>query len=366
MLFFLFTFIGKYIKNNNLIRICSYAIFILSISILAYTWLPKTNDLTRHFIYLDRIRNYNGNILEFVFNADIGGEQYSTLYAFNIYRFVIAKIFRNNSMFPVVTVIIDYVIFFYIAYDYNKGKRGMLSAVSFEICFACLPLIFAISGIRNGLAASFMALGIYLYLYKKKNWKLFFFIAIVSALMHPATLMAVPFVILSKFEIGLKGVIFVFLFIISLNGMMTLLLNSNNEYVSQFSRYYMSYTSENQYKSSMYYLYMDLVILVILLVTYIICKKNIQKKEDSQIYYFIMLYSVAILAFIGNYDMILRPCYLLGILSPVIGELIENENYWPSGLLWLRKSVKLFLTVFFIYFFIRYMRFFYVWSYNKF
>lgn len=48
------------------------------------------------------------------------------------------------------------------------------------------------------------------------------------------------------------------------------------------------------------------------------------------IYNFLAIYMIYILGNIGNYDMVLRPAYLLGVLAPVLGSFLSDKNIWSN------------------------------------
>ena len=250
--------------------------------------------------------------------------------------------------------------------DFNKEKisKGILSPVFLSLCFGCMPLLFVISGIRNALAACIMALAVYLFLYKNVKVYYFLFISIIAALIHPVALMAAFLALIAKLNLGLRGVIIIFAVIFSLNNLANILSNSSYSYLRQYSKYYLSYTSDSQYRSANYYLYFDIVILLIMVISYCVCKKDLLSKEEKKLYYFLTIYSVSTLAFIGNYDMILRPCYFIGAFSPIAYNLVETKHLWPKKNRWLRIFIKILIILMFILMFYKYMSFFYSWSYN--
>lgn len=366
-LFWGLSIFDKYIKYTSFQRISMYVLLVVAFGTLAFTWQPATNDLTRQFQYLDQIRNNNGSIIDFLRYPDVGGAQYSSLYAYNIYRYFIAKLFSCDSMFPLITVVIVYCIFSYILFDYRKEYifQGMNPAICISICLGCMPFLYVASGVRNSLAASTMALAVYKYLYQQKSVICFIIIALIAALIHPVTLIAIPFAFMSKGNFGWKGILLLFCILSILSNLMRHFTLYNVKYFRLIGTYYSSYTSNTQYVSAKYYLYFDILVLLVIISSYVICKKNIEGTPKYRLYYFLLLYSVAVIAFVGNYDMVLRPCYFLGAFAAVPGTLIDDKRIWPQKWYWFRRLVIIVIVVSAIYVFVRYMHFFYAWSYNQ-
>ena len=361
MLFWGLSFVDSIFRYYSLFRKTILVLFVASLGIIAYTWQPKETDLTRQFILLENIRRFDGSLIDFLLDPDIGGHIYATLYAYNIYRYIIAKLFTGNSMLPFLTIIIDYSIFVYILFDYRKSRvnNGMVPSVCLAICFGCLPFLFAVSGIRNGLASSIMAYAIYGYIYKRRKMVFFIVLSAIAILIHPSSIMAVPFALMSKWKLGWKGILAIFFGITFINRLAVYLAKTDIEFLRRIGTYYIAYTSAS------YYLYYDIFVLLVLILSFIICYRYIEDELEKQLYYFIFLYSVATMGFLGNYDMILRPCYLLGALSPVTGTLIVDVEIWPENLWWLRRVIIVSISMLGLYIFLRYMRYFYTWSNNQ-
>ena len=157
-----------------------FVLFALSLSCLAYFMLPWLgSDVFKHLSYMKQIQASGQSFFEFLFqhNTTIGGAKYASLYTFNVIRYVISLISKNGLMLSAVCVMIDYSIvgFIFIDWYYDSSNNRKANFLPIMTCFSFMPYIHAVSGIRNALSASLMALGIYLYLCKKKS-VLFFII----------------------------------------------------------------------------------------------------------------------------------------------------------------------------------------------
>ena len=90
------------------------------------------------------------------------------MYSFNTLLFCVSRLFENNYVIVWVSVVIDYSIIAYIAYDWRRNSRytGKEIFASIIICYAFLPMIHVCSGLRTATSACFMALAIYKFLYQ--------------------------------------------------------------------------------------------------------------------------------------------------------------------------------------------------------
>ncbi len=216
-------------------------------------------------------------------------------------------------------------------YETNSfGDRvGLLPLL---VCFAFLPLIHAISGMRNSLACSLAGLAIYLYLYKRKKVVFFIVLSFIAATVHPVALFTVPFVLLARYNIGKKGIGLVFLLSLSLNRTAQYFSRSSIPYISTIAQKYISYSSETQYWGGNYPLWGVLVLVASFVFLYLFLEKRFRillwNNEQKTLYNFLIYYMCFILGNIGNYDLVLRPAYLLGFFAPVLTSLLENKIVW--------------------------------------
>ena len=137
------------------ILVVAMAVFGSSINPPSHGW-----DLYRHYQYLEALRTANYSFTDYMFNFDniLGGGTRSGLYGFKLYFFLMSR-FKSNRLLPFVTLLIVYGIWCYITQDWlQKKNRTELLAPSFLFCLATMPYVYVNTGIRNGLAASIVAL----------------------------------------------------------------------------------------------------------------------------------------------------------------------------------------------------------------
>ena len=150
-----------------------YLFFSLALSLMAYfVDVPIGWDLARHLNFIEQIYSSNISLFDYLFNntSSIGGG-YNGLLTFNIIQYFIANYTSNYMIISAIFVFADYAIVSYIAIDWQIStvNRSNIPFLSLLLCFCFLPYVFCVSGLRNALCASLLALGIYLYLYKKKK-----------------------------------------------------------------------------------------------------------------------------------------------------------------------------------------------------
>lgn len=339
--FYVFIFITGIIGANKIkisrkMRKLSFVLFALSLSLIAYGVTPPPNwDLARHFEWLDIIRKSDLSLFEFLFQnkSGIGGWLYKNLIGFNFLRYIVAKMFTTNNAMPFLCVLLEYLIIGYIFIDWSKDNnyKGRVNFTSLLLCFALFPFPYAVSGIRNTLAVAIVSLGIYQYLYKGKSIAVFIVFAAIAVTIHPAVFFAVPFVFFVRYETGIKGFLIVFGVTLFIDLATTYFASSGFSFLALMARTYKHYTSENQYRGDRYALYGNVLIIGIFLFVYLIAKKNegIRKNWDKRqiaVYSFLTYYMCFILGNIGNYDMVTRPSYLLGVFSPALTSLIVNTE----------------------------------------
>ncbi len=313
--------------------------FILSLALLAYNMNPPTTwDITYHFMYINQIRTSEISFIEFLFqnSSYVGGGEYSNLLFFNILRYCVARITENNYLLPSVCVIIDYSILGYIAIDWLSYMNGKyrFNILTLLLNFTLMPYIHAVSGMRNALSISIAGLAVYLYLYKNKHIAVLIILIFIAVTIHPAAIIVVPFVLLAKLKIGSLEFIIVFIISALIKPLAEILSILPIRYIAAIGQKYLKYTSEAQYRASKTPLYGVLMIIAIFLLIYFILYRRFNMDDNHSnkkiIYNFLAIYMIYILGNIGNYDMVLRPAYLLGVLAPVLGSFLSDKNIWSN------------------------------------
>ena len=314
----------------------AFFLFALCMAILAFHAEPDDRwDLARHFMYMEQIRGANLTLPQMLFNnRGIGG--YPTLISYNLLRYIICLFTENNHWLPAVCVFIDYLIVGYIILDWyeTSNLKERFSILVPLLCCTLLPPLHAFSGMRNALAACVMGLGIYLYIYKRKKLIIFIILAFIAATIHQAVLFAIPFVFLSRVRLGKKGILVVVCASFSLRSIAGMLQNSRYLFLVTIANKYFYYSSESQYRASVYSLWADTILVLSFLGLYFLFgnqfEKVLWKREHEMLYLFLIYYMCFIVGNFGNYDLVLRPCYLLGVFAPVLVSLVENKTVWTS------------------------------------
>lgn len=167
--------VNKKVKRRVLIAV--QIILIVALAILAFLIEPReSNDLYRHFRDIDLIREHGFGTVQ----------QYNNVILIKL-LFALVALLQNNHFLPAIAVLITYGISMYIIYDFAKRNKATSRVISIAILLnLALCSFYAVaSGIRNAMACSFLALGLYLDLIieeklAKKIWPY-----IVAALIHP-------------------------------------------------------------------------------------------------------------------------------------------------------------------------------------
>lgn len=348
------------ISMKNKIRVTKkqirvfFIVFSFSLAVLSYFMNPPDNwDITRHAIYIDRIRHSEASFLDFTFGKKsvIGGSSYSGLCTFNALCYIAAHVSDNNYFISALFVFIDYTIVGYIMIDWsenNEASPNAFGTLTLLVSFSFLPYIFASSGLRNALSACLIGLGIYLYLYKSKHILCFIILSVLSVTVHPATLITIPFVFIAKLNIGIAGYVVVFGVTVASNTLAKWMSLSDILYFQKIGQKYFFYISEAQYQGARVILYSVIIMIVIYIVVYFLISitksLNAADNKTVTINRFLAIYMIYIIGNIGNYDMVVRPTYVLGPLSPVFCSLVFDGfvNYYNFRT---RKLIQLGLSV---------------------
>lgn len=336
LLFLLFFFLtSKFISYSKWQEKIFMIFFAIMMSIFAFFVEPPSDwDLRLHFLWMDEIRNSDLGIIQFLFKnvEGIGLSEYNSLLSFNLIRFLIARLTISNHWLPCICVFIDYYIFGYIVVDWRHTSKSLnrISPVILLLCSAFLPYYLVISGLRTALASAIAALAIYLFLYKRKNILWLIFLMFCAVTIHQVMLFTIPFIILARLEMGIKGIVYVLAISLSVNFIAPYAANSNFTFIAFIARKFLFSSSIG----TPYAFLADIVLIVSFLALYLFSnrkfKKLIWKTEHKKLYMFLTYYMVFILCNIGNYDLVVRPAYILGLFAPVLVSLLDNKEVWCS------------------------------------
>lgn len=336
-----FTTFNKRLNVSDTQKKIVYSVFVIALAAVAYCMKPpSTWDLSRNYILLDTIRNSGLSFYQFVFGgkATYIADGYRSLIFYNIYRYLFVNAFNNNAWFQTITAIIVYTIQFYIIYDYrrDRDKKDISITLTMLLSFAFLPFVYVTSGIRNALAASIMGITIYLHLYKKRIvWPIL--LAIIAITIHPSVLIVVPFVILSRMRMGVKGVIWVAVVSFVTQLLATLLSNSGVTFLRQIGKSYLLYSGSSQYRGGRGNLYGILIMTVVFILYFLWNRKSrFDENAEKDVNEFLMLLLVYMAGNFLNYDLVLRPGYIIGMFGPFLANKMQNLDQ--------KRSVRIILN----------------------
>lgn len=294
------------------ILVVAMAVFGSSINPPSHGW-----DLYRHYQYLEALRTANYSFTDYMFNFDniLGGGTRSGLYGFKLYFFLMSR-FKSNRLLPFVTLLIVYGIWCYITQDWlQKKNRTELLAPSFLFCLATMPYVYVNTGIRNGLAASIVALALYREFEKNGSPIVTAMLLVFSCTIHNAVIIVIPCWILAHFTVKMRTIFILAIGLALLEPVAQLIYAQSIPGISQAANLYLRYIKSDAYFFSYGYLIVDIIF--ILLIIYAFYQLN--KKDNSKsLYRFILIYALVVMAQIGHYDLVLRPMYVLAMLSGII------------------------------------------------
>lgn len=320
-----------------------WGLMAFSMAVIAYLYDPSGTglDVVRHFQRLELIKQRDVSFIEFMLQDSFG---YGGLYVYNAVCYLIAKLNINEHFLPFLVTLTSYLICFYILLDWtqSEGVERKSYALSLLVGTSFMPYYFVMCGIRNGVAMCIMALAVYLYLYKGKSIFLALIIGATAATIHTSTLIAVPFLLLSKLKFNYKSIGLVLIASITVNRIANIAAEMSIPYITSMAKSYLVYSSDAQFRSAQYFLTTDMLLIVAFGILfflqygrYLLVKNN---GRSTRLYSFIALYTTYIVGNFGNYDLVLRPAYLLGPLAPMLCYLLYNQEFWK------RKASIQFIT----------------------
>lgn len=340
-------------------------------------------DFNRFQDIMDTIRSSNMNFQEFLAD-DTNLLKWSNrmlpyMYSFDLLIFLISKCFDNNYVIVWVSIIIDYLIVAYIAYDWRKDSRYSNKEVFLSIlaCFALLPMVHACSGLRSATSACFMSLAIYKFLYQNKNWLIFAIYCAIAVTFHPATLLAVPIAVAIKvspkkivFYITLLGCLFI-------SQIAAFLSNSRNIFLQGLGIKYATYTSENQFRAYRFAMYGVIVFAILIIGYYFLIYRNKLKGDANQneisaidydkyektkkLFLFYVCYLAFLVGNVNSYEIVCRGAYLIGASAPVIiGMLFDNPDTQNRSVAQIIKLILAVLLTYMCFCWIRYYAKFFI------
>ena len=285
LLFFMIFFMYfLYIKNKKigkrLLLTVMFIIILLFVGIIVHVIPKETNDLYRHYLYLDSIRQYGfWDIKSEDYDSAIGSE----------FIFYLISLTGVKELLPIVSFLWCYLICFYIIYDYQKKNKiqtkSIIMAIFFSFSFVSLESV--ISGVRTAMAMSMMALGAYNYLIKKKLGIKEILIFIFASLIHPVALVPILILLLKKFITNKILIIVGLSWGLMVNFIILLLKNiSLNILAGKLEMYfYGSWIDDIR----LFWAMIVLAVIFIIMIWYL--KKNIKVEDEDYIDYLLVYFS---------------------------------------------------------------------------
>lgn len=298
------------------------------------------------------------------------------MYSFNTLLYFISRHFSNNYVMVWVSVLIDYTIIAYIAFDWRRESKysQMEVLLSFLICFAFLPVIHVCSGLRAATSACFMALAVYNYLYRDNGIINFILFAGISITFHPITAFAIPIALVIKltskriiFYITVLGCLFI-------SRIADIFTRSGIDFLRTLATKYASYTSDRQFRAYRFAMYGVIVIATLVIIYYLIVyQKSASEKRSAilnilsssrhakadkeRLFLFLSSYLALLVGNAGSYEIVCRGGYIIGAFAPILTDLLlgtknaSNKN--------VAVMIKLAVVVLLLYMCLSWIRYYY-------
>ncbi len=339
---------------------------------LAMMFYVKTSD-NMDFIrireLMESLRNSKLSLTEYLF-TEAGTQLNATLrytFLFNILIYFAAKCFENYYVLAWISAAIDFCIISYIYYDWTKTRKTTVAEIICMVflCAAFLPFVHVVSGIRAAMAACFMALAIYKYIYRNKSILVFCFLVFLSVSSHPFTIYAIPAALLIRYSSSIKTFFIVLIGTIGLVYFVPIIGRMGIPFLSTLAIKFYTYTAANQYTSYRSFFYSALICAILFVLYYLLFlwKKTDKKKstieaQKDKLYKFIICYSAVILGSFGSYEIVCRLAYVLGAFSPVLSEMILSLRKKDQGRYLLARVLCIIIFILAIYTFLKHIRYY--------
>ena len=294
---------------------------VVVIGVCAAWIIPKTGyDLTRHYEGLEKIRESGMGIRQYIFRGagSLVDSNYRAMFTFNAICYVIAKFLPPQTL-PLLSILFCYGIFGYILHDFQKQVQmpNLYVAASILLSNVLMPFLYVYSNVRNEMAVAIMALAVYLRIYKKKHLVIFLVLTLLAATMHPITLVAVPFVFLSRVRPGIPGLILVGVIPMALYPLMEVFRASKVDFLKYIGAKFYNYTFVHVYYQGRFFFIASIVEMLIVLVLALFRVRD-SHPYDRRFVNFVSWYSIFSLANFQSYQIAMRLPYLLAMLTPVL------------------------------------------------
>lgn len=327
ILFILFLFAVTY--NYSFPRkqaILLLVVLVVSLALLGAITEPKSiYDLSRHYDLLNAIKNSTFSLKTYLRNGpDLLNENYQYTFLFNILCYVIAR-YLPFQVLPFFAIILSYSCFLYVLIDFF-GKKELTNRnifLSIALCQVIMPFLFVYSGIRNALAASIVAVGIYRFFLVNHSYLELAIITVCSVLFHPIGFVIVPFIFVSRITPGIKS-IFVPFVLPSIVFLITeyCRLRLGNDFLFRIAAKYYNYTQVRVDNQGRVFFFSSFIVLLMIAgysIYHFVKKIPVSEdKSQTQLMSFLAWYSMFSIGYFTSYEMLTRLPYNFALLAPVI------------------------------------------------
>lgn len=306
-----FSFINKK-TNPNINKIMTICIM-LALMVIAFLIEPKeTNDLYRHFSWIDRFR----------ISGFFGVSEYDDVIGAKILFYLISFL-PSNHFLPVIAILITYGMFFYIINNFAKEHKlnSRIVAISIFLGFSICDFSSTISGVRNTMAFAFLALSLYKDLIKNEKGIKIILPYLIAVSIHPSSWIVVVARLILKLKYNEKLKYILLFWSVAVNYIIKILLNISPYIASKLQMY----VTEEDDVSDFRMVFIKIIFIIFLYVITILFKKfkDIDYKKYInflQLYFCIMIGSI-----FASTIMFGRLYFLIGFLLIPLIYLIDKK-----------------------------------------
>ena len=309
-------------------------LFIVAISLAVFAMCvnpTKYWDIFRQYELLDAIRASGIGFVDFLFDNKlrIGGSDYRSLFSYNLIRYFVISL-GNNRLLPFIMTAITYIIWNYITIDWAEEHpmNGNDIIISMMLSGVLMPFIFVNSGLRNTTAAAIVALAIYNNLYKKHRIIELLILFIVAFTIHYSMVYVIVTYLLTKLCQTKIAMVLLFAWTNVIPFIANQFRNSQYEVLRKMASSFTIYTGKRGFSMNYYLLGVYIVMFALCIALLLTHKKS---HGTANIRDFIVMMAVNTIFNFGYYEIVLRPLYVLGVMStPVLyymcGEKLKDSK----------------------------------------
>lgn len=254
-------------------------LFAVALSCISFSYIPvKSDDLYRHFLDLNYLRDFN--IIDVV-SLDF-------LFIKNLF-FYLVSLTKINGLLAFISTFVTYylivLVMINVSKKYNTSKIQYILLVL--ICLSVLPYTFVVSGVRFHMAVAIFVYACYREFIEKKNNMLTNILYILPVFLHYSAIVFILFKLLSNITHKNKYVFAILCLILSTYSYWKIWLLDfiSNASLKGFVDKVEMYSEEFVYKSSWQWLLLVFYIIVYLTIFFvsIILKENKKEKIKNEL-----------------------------------------------------------------------------------